>query len=120
MSRRERPKRNPHLVIWKRWGDWRKLAVGGVTGALIALLLITPLGPDKIPLREGAVAPEEIRSPRYLQFRDERETERQRKRAAAKPRFSARDKSMSMVPTNTASAVGSFAQSRSTSPPRRT
>ncbi|MBI3912132.1 MAG: HDIG domain-containing protein [Armatimonadetes bacterium] len=83
MSGRQRHKRNPRLVIWRRWGDWRKLAVGVVTGGLIALLLTTRLAPDKVNLRVGDAARDDIRSPRYLQYRDERETDRQRQLAAA-------------------------------------
>ncbi|MGV3724915.1 MAG: hypothetical protein ACO1SX_28780, partial [Actinomycetota bacterium] len=62
MSKRPPPKkkRNRALIVWKRWGDWRKIAIALVTGLLMAVLLTVQLLPDKVSVTVGDVATEDV------------------------------------------------------------
>lgn len=57
--------------------------MAAVTGTLLAILLTIPLVPDRVSLRLGQVAPDDIIAHRTVRYLDERETERLRAEAAA-------------------------------------
>jgi hypothetical protein len=58
---------------------WLALATGGVLAALLTVQLL----PDRVSLRPGQVAPEDIIAHRTVVYLDERETQRLREEAAA-------------------------------------
>lgn len=69
-------------IIWRRWGDWRKLALAaGVTIVLAALLSIQYV-PGRLTLRAGDVAPRDIHAPRTIRFYDANQTEALRRLVA--------------------------------------
>jgi putative nucleotidyltransferase with HDIG domain len=53
------------------------------TGAVLSALLTIQLLPDRVSLRVNQIAPEDVIAPRYLQYLDERATERLRAQAQA-------------------------------------
>jgi cyclic-di-AMP phosphodiesterase PgpH len=67
----QKKKRSRAQILWKRWGEPRKLAVAVLTGLFIAALLIVPLLPDKVSVQEGDVARELIQAPRSATYRSE-------------------------------------------------
>ncbi len=85
MSRRhtEPKKRSRIRTLWKRWGDWRKLAVALVTGIFIAFLLTIELVPDEVAVMPGAPAAQDIFAPRHARYQDPQKTQLLRRFAAA-------------------------------------
>jgi len=76
-------KRSRALIVWKRWGDWRKIAIAVVTGLLMAVLLTVQLLPDKVSVSVGDLAPADVIAPRYVQYRDDKKTGLLRQRIAS-------------------------------------
>jgi putative nucleotidyltransferase with HDIG domain len=76
-------KRSRALIVWKRWGDWRKVAIAVVTGLFIAVLLTVQLLPDKVSVQVGDVARADVIAPRYMQYPDYDKTRELRQRIAA-------------------------------------
>ena len=85
MSKRppQKKKRSRALIVWKRWGDWRKLSIAAFTGLFIAVLLTVQLLPDKVSVMVGDIAPADVIAPRYVQYRDEEKTRLLRQRIAS-------------------------------------
>jgi hypothetical protein len=79
----KKKKRNRALIVWKRWGDWRKLAIATVTGIFISIILTVQLLPDKVSVHVGDTAPADVIAPRYVQFPDFDKTRDLRQRIAA-------------------------------------
>lgn len=76
MSKKPSPqkKRNRALIVWKRWGDWRKLAIAVATGIFIAAILTIPLLPDRISVVPDTLATEDIVAPRAARYPDPNKT----------------------------------------------
>jgi putative nucleotidyltransferase with HDIG domain len=66
----DKKKRSRAAVLWKRWGDWRKIAIALVTGLFIAALLTIQLLPDQVAVTRGEPAPGDIFAPRYVHYPD--------------------------------------------------
>jgi membrane-associated HD superfamily phosphohydrolase len=79
----QKKKRSRALIVWKRWGDWRKLSIAAFTGLFIAVLLTVQLLPDKVSVMVGDIAPADVIAPRYVQYRDEEKTRLLRQRIAS-------------------------------------
>jgi cyclic-di-AMP phosphodiesterase PgpH len=76
-------KRSRALILWKRWGDWRKVAIAVFTGLFIAALLTIRLFPDKVSFGLNEVAREDIVAPRSVRYADHSRTDFLRKLAAS-------------------------------------
>jgi putative nucleotidyltransferase with HDIG domain len=72
---KHKKKRSRARVVWKRWGDWRKIAVAVITALFVAALLTIPLLPDRVSVRPNQIATEDILAPRYLRRPDAAMTE---------------------------------------------
>jgi cyclic-di-AMP phosphodiesterase PgpH len=94
----QKKKRNRALILWRRWGDWRKVSIAVITGLFIALLLTIPLLPDKVAVRVNELAPEDIVAHRYVRYPDHHRTEFLRQLVA------------SQVPPQYSTAVGATGQ----------
>jgi cyclic-di-AMP phosphodiesterase PgpH len=79
----QKKRRSRAGIIWKRWGDWRKIAIALVTGLFISALLTIQLLPDKVSLRVNDVAVEDVIAPRYVRYEDQNKTAFMRKLAAS-------------------------------------
>ncbi|MCC2670238.1 MAG: receptor with intracellular metal dependent phosphohydrolase, partial [Armatimonadetes bacterium] len=75
-------KRSRALIVWKRWGDWRKVTIAVVTGLFIAVLLTVQLLPDKVSVQIGDTARADVIAPRYVQYPDYDKTRELRQRIA--------------------------------------
>ena len=84
MSKRPSGKktRSRAWIVWKRWGDWRKLAIAGGTGLFIAVLLTVQLLPNKVSVRLNEPAQRDIIAPRYVHYPDWEKTRELRQRIA--------------------------------------
>jgi putative nucleotidyltransferase with HDIG domain len=76
-----KPRRNRTQILWKRWAEPRKLAVAFGTGLFIAVLLTIDLIPDKVNVRAGDIAREDVFAPRYVHYQDQLRTREMRRRA---------------------------------------
>lgn len=76
-------KRSKAQIVWRRWGDWRKVAIALLTGLLIAVLLNIQFMPDKVSARLGSVARRDITAPRKGVFVNQQQTEALRSLVAA-------------------------------------
>jgi cyclic-di-AMP phosphodiesterase PgpH len=74
-------KRSRALILWKRWGDWRKIALALATGLFIAVLLNVSLLPDKVSVRLHEIAREDVLAPRSIRYVDNAKTQRLRQLA---------------------------------------
>lgn len=85
MSRKpaHKKKRSRAVVVWKRWGDWRKLVIALVTGVFLAVLLTIQLLPDKVAVRLNEVSREDVYAPRFVRYYDPVKTELLRKLTAS-------------------------------------
>lgn len=65
---------------WRGWRPpaWRRLLVGLATGVILSTLLTIQLLPDKVSLRIGQTAPEDIVAYKYAQYEDVAATRRLR------------------------------------------
>ncbi len=63
---------------WPRPRELRRLLVGLATGAVLSTLLTIQLLPDRVSLRAGQTAPEDIVAHKYAQYEDSAETRRLR------------------------------------------
>jgi membrane-associated HD superfamily phosphohydrolase len=61
---------------WPRPFNPRRLLIGLVTGAALSTLLTIQLLPDRVSLRIGQIAPEDIVAHKYAQYEDTAETTR--------------------------------------------
>jgi len=73
--------RNRTRIVWKRWGDWRKVAIALGTGLFIAVLLMIQLVPDKVSARLHQIAREDVFAPRYIRYPDHLKTRLMRRLA---------------------------------------
>jgi cyclic-di-AMP phosphodiesterase PgpH len=96
----DKKKRSKALIVWKRWGDWRKVVIALVTASFIAALLAIPLFPDKIVVHPGRPTPRDVTAPRTGVFVNQQQTESLRNLVAAN------------VPRQYSTIVGVGAQSR--------
>lgn len=75
-------KRTRAQVVWKRWVDWRKIVIAVCTGIFVAALLTVPLIPDKVAVKPGELATEDIFATRYVRYPDYVRTEHLRELVA--------------------------------------
>jgi putative nucleotidyltransferase with HDIG domain len=71
----DKKKRNRALIVWKRWGDWRKVIIALATALCIAALLTVQFFPDKVAVRVGSPAPRDLTAPRKGVFANLPQTE---------------------------------------------
>ncbi|MFN3650567.1 MAG: HD family phosphohydrolase [Armatimonadota bacterium] len=74
-TRAAKRKRSRAQVVWKRWGDWRKMAIALTTGLILAILLTIHVLPDKVPVRAGEVARADVFAPRDVSYLDNNRTQ---------------------------------------------
>ena len=78
----QQKKRTRAQIVWKRWGDWRKIVLALGTGLFITALLTFQLLPDRITVKVGQPAAEDIFAPRYVHYPDVDRTRELRDRIA--------------------------------------
>lgn len=80
---KKRQKRNRTQVVLRRWGDWRKVLLALLTGAVLAAILTSQyLIPYQVRLDLGEIADEDIFAPRYVRYPDMGRTQRLRELVA--------------------------------------
>ncbi len=62
-------------IVWRRWGDWRKLVLALCTGVILAAILLFQFIPDKVDVGAGEVARQDIYAPRFVRYKDAEKTE---------------------------------------------
>jgi putative nucleotidyltransferase with HDIG domain len=78
LSGKPKKARSQGASWWPRPPELRRLLIGLATGSVLSTLLTIQLLPDRVSLRIGQIAPEDIVAHKYAQYEDTTETRRLR------------------------------------------